>query len=181
MTLSFDIDLPEDFPASMAMAALISKDEVYRYWLARAWDLELPPMVFIGLNPSTADAVQDDPTIRRCISFAKAHDCGSIVMVNLFAFRATEPIEMKKAADPIGPANDDWLVAAFGRAKETGGKVVAAWGVHGQYKDRDYAVAALAERGGVELLCLGKTQAGDPRHPLYLKSDTPLEPLRSAA
>lgn len=181
MTLSFDIELPEDFPARMAMAALLSEDGLYRYWLARVWDLDLPPLIFIGLNPSTADALQDDPTIRRCVGFARDNGFGSTVMVNLFAFRATEPKVMKLAADPIGPANDDWLVAAFKRAQESGGKVIAAWGAHGQYKDRDYHVADLAERGGVNLWCLGKTQAGDPRHPLYIKADTAFEPLRAAA
>ncbi len=178
----FNLDLPEDFPATMAMGAFIPEHAPdYRYWLARVWDLELPILVWVMLNPSTADAALDDPTIRRCMSFARDTGHGGILVVNLFARRTKSPEVMRAADDPIGPDNDVWLMRAFKRAAETGGKVVAAWGVHGQFQDRDYAVANLADRAGVTLLCLGKTQGGDPRHPLYVKGGTAFTPLREAA
>ena len=82
----------------------------YRYTLWRAWDMFNPGYVmFIGLNPSTADEVQDDPTIRRCIGYAKEWGYGAFCMTNIFAFRATDPRVMKAQADPVGPENDKWL------------------------------------------------------------------------
>lgn len=168
-------------PADVEKAAVISDDGLYRYSLVRRWDVTLPVMVFIMLNPSTADANLDDPTIRRCMGFARTMGFGGIMVVNLFAFRATSPDDMKAAEDPVGLDNDHWLGKAFDYCSRAQRSAVAAWGVHGQHKDRDYAVAALAAKHGVELMCLGKTKGGDPRHPLYVKGDTALEPLRSQA
>src|SRR5882724_4976365 len=88
--------------------AVLSDCERYRYALWRRW-AERPAVLFVGLNPSTADALQDDPTIRRCIRFAKAWGYGALYMGNLFAFRATDPRAMKAEADAVGPDNDGWL------------------------------------------------------------------------
>lgn len=128
---------------------------------------------FIGLNPSTADAATDDPTIRRCIQFATSWGFDRLVMANLFAFRATDPREMLRAEDPVGPANDDLLRKAAVRAD----LVLACWGAHGGHRDRDADVVRLIrEAGGPPLHVLKLTKGGCPAHPLYLpKTLTPQE------
>ena len=121
--------------------------------------------MFIGLNPSTADETVDDPTIRRCIGFAKAWGYGGIYMLNAYAFRATNPKDMKAAADPIGPGNDE----AFGYYRSKVGLIVAAWGAH---CDPERA-RKVCQAVGRPVECLGLTAAGAPKHPLYLKATTP--------
>lgn len=116
--------------------------------------------MFIGLNPSVADEVQDDPTIRRCAAFAKAWGYGALCMSNLFAFRATDPADMIAADDPVGPDNDRYLTDLASNA----GVVVAAWGTNGTHRSRDLAVRAMIPN----LHYLHKTKAGHPGHPLYL-------------
>jgi hypothetical protein len=117
--------------------------------------------MFVGLNPSTADEAVNDPTIRRCVGFAQAWGYGSLCMVNLFAFRATEPRAMKDCEEPVGKQNDEWLQRlAAGAAIR-----IAAWGNHGSYKGRDAIVAKFLGR----MHCLGRTKKGDPRHPLYVR------------
>lgn len=140
----------------------------YRLELGRRWR-DGQTAVFIGLNPSTADESQDDPTIRRCINFAKLWGCGSLVMLNLFAFRATDPAVMKRELEPVGVGNDEVLMkwakdAAF---------IVATWGVHGTHKGRDQEVRKLLPA----LQCLGTTKDGHPKHPLYLPSNLFPQPL----
>lgn len=115
----------------------------------------------IGLNPSTADEIQNDPTITRCISFAKSWGYGGVCVVNLFAFRATVPLDMMNAADPVGPANDIWLTDLAKAA----GIVVAAWGNDGSYLGRSAAVKAMFSN----LHCIKLNKSGEPAHPLYLK------------
>jgi hypothetical protein len=148
----------------------------YRYWLTRTWDDARPPLAVVGLNPSTADAEQDDPTIRRCMGFAWAWGHGGLVMLNLFALRSTDPKGLRRAFDPVGPANDATLLEAT-----KGRRVLCAWGAHGTYCDRnrrvldlfndmDMADGADAAR---DLVCLGTTQDGHPRHPLYVRADQP--------
>ena len=141
----------------------------YRYRLSRVWNDRIPSVLFIGLNPSTADAEQDDPTVRRCIGFARQWGYGGMVLVNLFAWRATDPRELKRVIDPIGPENDRWIAAEAARA----GRIVAIWGNGGRLGDRDRAV--LRRLGAV--YCMGRTKKGCPRHPLYLAGTTPLERL----
>lgn len=136
----------------------------YRYDLRRIWDRRTLPALFIMLNPSTADAVTDDPTIRRCIGFAHAWGMGGIVVKNLFAFRATKPSDLLLANDPIGPRN---LQIGIGNAS----LIIVSWGGHaerGIIKDRaDYVLNTLwSHRKRVH--CLGTTLNGCPRHPLYL-------------
>lgn len=141
-----------------------SPDGCHRYTLWREWDsLDLSDrgyVQFIGLNPSTATDDIDDPTVRRCIRFAKSWGYGALCMTNAFAFRATDPRVMKAHSDPIGPENDKWLVSM---AKDAG-IVIAAWGVHGAFMNRDEAILKLLP----EVHCLGTTKEGYPRHPLYL-------------
>jgi len=152
-----------------ASRATLSPCRKYRYELWRIWDPARKPAVFIGLNPSTADETQDDPTIRRCKSFAERFDCGGLCMINLFAFRATDPEAMKAATDPIGPDNDNHLLSCCAQA----GVIVCAWGAHGSYRDREKQVCWLLK---FNMKCLGRTKDGQPRHPLYLKKDTELVP-----
>jgi hypothetical protein len=143
----------------------------YRYTLWRAWDPERPRVAFVMLNPSTADARRDDPTIRRCIRFARDWGFGSVEVVNLFAFRARSPRRLRRAMDPVGPGNDRHLLAAASRAR----RLVAAWGIHGSLRSRDHAVRKLLGKRH-KLRCLGTTASGYPRHPLYFPSTTVLIP-----
>jgi hypothetical protein len=123
--------------------------------------------MFIGLNPSTADETLDDPTIRRCIGYAKAWGYGALCMTNLFAWRATDPHEMKAAYSPVGLFNDVYLK----QCAEGAGVVVAAWGVHGEHQHRNIVVMEML----TGLACLGVTKNGYPKHPLYLRKD--LKPI----
>jgi hypothetical protein len=131
----------------------------YRYALWRSWDSARPRVLFIGLNPSTADERSDDPTLRRCMRFARDWGYGGMCTGNLFAFRATEPKAMLSAADPVGPKNDAWLR----RLADEAALVVAAWGNHGAYRSRSTVVRGLLG----ELHCLAVNQSGEPAHPLY--------------
>ena len=160
-------DLFDGFPAdTMDRGATISQCGLYRYSLWRRW-APGPMCVFIGLNPSTADATLDDPTIRRCVGFAKSWGFGGLMMLNLFAYRATDPAGMKAALDPIGPENDEAL--HFAHSNTT--TVIAAWGAHGTFKGRAQQVRAMLPR----LHYLRLTKDGYPGHPLYLPAH--LKPL----
>ncbi len=140
----------------------------YRYKLQIVWDETKPLAAFIGLNPSTADETQDDPTVRRCRGFAESWGCGGIRMLNLFAYRATLPAFMKLAEDPIGAEN---RLADF--LEGCNGPHVACWGANGSHRGRAEFISRLPP----ELQCLGRNSDGSPKHPLYLKADTKLEPL----
>lgn len=152
----------------MEKSAII--DGPYRYRLARIWDPQIPPFVYVMLNPSTADADQDDPTIRVCMGRARRAGAGGIVVVNLFAFRATKPEAMKAAADPVGEKNDFFIRSAL----TPGCTVVGAWGADGRFCDRDYAVRMLIRREGHPIWCIGRTRKGDPCHPLRQAYSNPL-------
>jgi hypothetical protein len=132
-------------------AARFSADQVYRYNLTRIWDGSRGALVVIGLNPSTADATTDDPTIRRCIGFAKRERLGGLVMLNLFAFRATDPKRMRCADDPVGPDNDHAIREAVAANRRLGSVFVAAWGAHGSHLRRDAKVHAMIP----DLKCFG--------------------------
>jgi hypothetical protein len=150
-------------------AAVLSSDGKYRYFLSRTWNEGGKVIAFIGLNPSTADATHDDPTIRRCTRFAKDWGGGALWMVNLFALRATQPRALFEASDPIGSDNESWL----DRAVDTAELTVAAWGNHGVLMNR---AASLAQRFHGRLCALGMTKQGMPRHPLYVRADTVARP-----
>ncbi|KQO98150.1 DUF1643 domain-containing protein [Leifsonia sp. Leaf264] len=137
-------------------------DGDYRYTLTRVWDPALPTMTYVLLNPSTADAVELDPTLRRCVAFAKREGFGGMVILNLYAFRTKDPKVMLAAADPVGPEND--LVFAG-----VTGTVVAGWGTNADPARVAQAVALLPQ-----LHALGVTKDGHPRHPLYVRGDAPL-------
>lgn len=156
--------------------AVLSPDGVYRYRLWRIWDQDRAPTAFVMLNPSTADASIDDPTIRRCVGFARSWGAGGVVVVNLYAFRATDPADLLAAeargVDVIGPDNDAHIRTVFSAVDG----VVFAWGatpvgpgVARRVRD--------ALPPGVEVSCLGVTKHGHPRHPLYLAANTARVPL----
>jgi hypothetical protein len=148
----------------MKRDAVISDCGLYRYLLKRVWDASLPGLVFIMLNPSKADAKIDDPTILACIAIARAQGCGGIVVVNLFAYRATSPADMKAAADPVGPKCNKYIVCAL---KTKPKMVIAAWGADGWYRNRCVDVRAFVTiRYSTSLHCLGTTKDGSPKHPL---------------
>lgn len=151
--------------------AVLSSDRKYRYVLWRWWgDREKSYAMFIGLNPSTADEMNDDPTVRRCVGFARDWGYGGLCMMNLFALRSTDPKEMMLHPEPIGPANDNWLLDLSWLA----GIVIAAWGMKGGYQQRNEIVCAMLGN----MVCLGLTKNGHPRHPLYLPKNIKPRPFK---
>ncbi|MBV2360182.1 DUF1643 domain-containing protein [Thalassococcus sp. CAU 1522] len=150
-------------PGGVASRALYSPCGAYRYGLERRWAAGRG-LLCIMLNPSTATEAANDPTIERCQRRAVALGFGAVRIANLFGFRATRPADLKRAADPVGPANDALLAQWTAEAD----MVLAAWGVHGALAGRGRRVAA-ALRGDVRHL--GLTRDGFPRHPLYVSYD----------
>ena len=146
--------------------AVISDCGGYRYLLTRTWNDAAPAVLFVMLNPSTADATVDDATIRRCVGFARAWGCGELRVLNLFAWRATDPRDLRLAADPVGPQNDHMLAAEAWKASQApGGITVCAWGAGGGFRDRDRAVLGILRHARPQ--CLRATADGLPSHPLY--------------
>lgn len=155
--------------------AVLSDCGAYRYSLTRRWGSGNDLALWVMLNPSTADATQDDPTIRRCVSFSKEWKCDGLVVVNLFALRATDPKALYAHEQPVGPEND-WYLGDWMRDEDVV-VAVAGWGAHGSLNDRGHAVWLLSCEARRQLYCLGTTKDGQPRHPLYVKGGTPLQPL----
>lgn len=147
--------------------ALFDPTGAYRYRLVRAWGPG-GRVAFVMLDPNTADAVRDDPTIRRCVGFARRWGFGSLEVVNLFAFCAPDPRTLTRADDPVGPENDRHITGALRRAD----LVVCAWGATPLARARAVEVVPLF--AGRRARCLGLTKRGAPRHPLYLRADTAL-------
>lgn len=159
------------------MGAVISDCGRYRYTLEREWLTGSGTCLFVMLNPSTADASEDDPTIRRCVRFAQGWGYGRLTVGNLFAFRATDPNQLLHAADPIGPENDRWLARLCDQAQ----RIVIAWGAHPKAQARaEVAMRHVIDRHPYKRpFCLGATKSGAPRHPLYVPGD--FEPIEFAA
>ena len=155
------------------VSAVFSPDRRYRYILRRTVGLGLDACLFIMLNPSTADETQDDPTVRRCIGYARRWGFGVMGVANIFALRSTDPRLLAHAGDPIGPDNDAWLVKSA-RYADT---VVCAWVNWGQLLGRGEQVRTMLTDAGVGLQHLGLTGRGQPRHPLYLARDQERLPL----
>ncbi len=143
--------------------ARFSLDGVYRYELTRRW-ARGPVACWIMLNPSTADAVQDDATIRRCIRFSRDWGMSGLVVVNLFAFRATKPTALFDSSDPIGDLNDEAIHDAVVGSRIT----ILAWGAHGGIQNRDVDVLGALQVFRPEVYCLAYTKDGHPGHPLRL-------------
>lgn len=162
--------------------AEISECKRYRYRLWRCWDNDKPTCLFVMLNPSTADGENDDPTIRRCVSFAKREGCGMLMVVNLFAYRTAYPKELlesrDRGSDIIGPQNETFIYHEAMASR----LVIAAWGAQPYLRGRDKSVEALIRqaRDDRKIHCLGTTKSGAPRHPVRLAKDTPLQEWRSS-
>lgn len=151
--------------------ATFSEDMAYRYLLRIIWDATLLPACFIGLNPSTADEMYDDPTIRRCKDFAKRWGCGGLLMANVFAFRATKPEDMMRATDPVGGTeNTVFILSAASQSILT----VAAWGNYGSHGKRSEHVKTILKAGGYTVKCFRLCKNGEPFHPLYMAAKTEL-------
>lgn len=135
----------------------------YRYGLMRRWAAG-PSLLYVMLNPSTATEAANDPTIERCERRARALGYAGLGVVNLFAFRATRPQDLKRAEDPAGPLNEAAIALALRHADQ----VLCAWGAHGGHLEQDQRVLALLRQSGRPLLHLGLTKDGAPRHPLYV-------------
>ena len=148
----------------MTSSAVISECGTYRYHLQRIWSDE-PRVCWIMLNPSTADAEQDDPTIRRVIGFSKAWGHGGIDVVNLFALRATNPVALHTHFDSIGGFNDEWISRVAANRDVT--RIVAAWGRGGEFRNRGRQVLGILRDYSVETV----GESTYPKHPLYLKGD----------
>lgn len=159
----------------MIRDACISDCGKYRYWLSRTWvPFALPRLCYIMLNPSTADAEQDDPTITRCIQRAKHLNFGSITVVNLFAWRATDPLELWNVPDPIGPDNDATICQVVMNSE----RVICGWGIQGAMMQRDTTIRKLLRDAGVQPYALRLTKGGHPAHPLYLPYSLQPEPMK---
>jgi len=151
--------------------AVYSDCEHYRYLLTRVWDKTRPRALFVMLNPSTATEVQNDPTVERCERRARTLGFGAFRVTNIFAWRATDPKEMRAQPDPVGPENDAAIRDSVDWATGAGAKIICAWGAHGAHLDRGAAVERLLRATGRELWHLGLTKAGAPKHPLYIGYD----------
>jgi hypothetical protein len=147
--------------------AIFSPCRNYRYALWRWWDADKPFLMVVGLNPSTADETNDDPTIRRCKRFAADWGYGGLCMVNLFAIRSKDRKIILSHPEPVGIDNDETLKNVSANA----GMILAAWGADGAHMGRDKWMGQLLGRYRI-IWCLGKTKDGHPRHPLYIKADT---------
>jgi len=157
-----------DHAIEMRKSATISDCGRYRYLLRRHWDEQKMAVSFVMLNPSTADADKDDPTIRSCCRLARSWNYGGIAVVNLFAWRATDPRELTKADDPVGPENDEYIRMAVRNTDFT----ICAWGAYAAAGPRIKPVVAIIRQYRDFAHCLGTTKAGHPKHPLYIKTGT---------
>lgn len=146
-------------------SAVLSEDGIYRYSLDRTWQHGGPRALFVMLNPSTADAHLDDPTIRRCKGFALALGCTGVTVVNLYAYRATKPADLWRAEDPVGPENDEHLADTLTSWRDLGWPVIGAWGANAE-PERVRDVLRLVD--GIEWTALSVTAGGMPGHPLYI-------------
>ncbi|MEL7332166.1 MAG: DUF1643 domain-containing protein [Cyanobacteria bacterium J06560_2] len=154
----------EQVTASIERTAILDRTGNYRYRLGRRWQTTGPEVAFVMLNPSSADATQDDPTLRACIQFAQKWNYASLSVVNLFGYRTPHPSELKKVKDPIGAENDAYVLAAVTAAK----KVVLAWGNEGGLLGRDRAILTQLLPHKQKLHYLLLNRSGQPRHPLYV-------------
>ena len=160
--------------------ATFSDDRLYRYALWRVWgDLFRPKgfVNFILLNPSTADEKRSDPTVTRCVLRARQWGYTGLLVTNLFAYRATDPRELKQVLDPVGPENDKVILERAAQAA----LIVCGWGNHGAYGGRSRRVRQLLSIDGMRLHALGFNRSGEPEHPLYLPNARKPQPMGVAA
>lgn len=152
--------IKDDAPST----AIYSDCERYRYALTRTWHAEGQKVLFVMLNPSKATEVQNDPTVERCERRARALGYGAFQVTNIFAWRETNPHQMRKTPHPVGPDNDALIVEGALWADT----IIAAWGTHGAHRDRGPEVATLLRGTGKPIHHLGLSKDGHPKHPLYI-------------
>jgi hypothetical protein len=152
--------------STIKKSAVFSKCQKYRYSLTRSWNSADGYVLFIGLNPSIADETIDDPTLTRCINFAKDWGYGGLIMVNLFAYMSTYPTDLKKVKLPIGNNNNKHILKNHQKSQLT----VAAWGNDGHFLKRDKEILKIISNP----MCLNINKSGQPAHPLYQKKDQEL-------
>lgn len=153
----------------MERNAIIDSTGKYRYSLSRTWDTNLEKIIFILLNPSTADAYVDDNTVKKCIKFAETWKFGSLEIVNLFAYRATDPRVLITVDEPIGKENDRYILESVKNAN----KIVVGWGNKCCFSSRDIDVLNLLSN--YKLYCLDINKTGKPKHPLYVAENKELK------
>ena len=158
-----------------ASSAEFSLCRTYRYWLHRRWS-DGPNDLWCALNPSTADAELDDPSVRRMVGFSRRDGAGGLYLWNAYALRATDPAALWSHRDPVGETNDEVLRALARHAR----RVIVAWGANAEHARALLVWRALAGMAHGRVYCLGRTKSGAPRHPLYVRRDTPLEPWSPA-
>lgn len=171
--LDVHVEQVEDLAGGTAAAVFDSRRREYRYLLTRIWDASLPTAVFVMLNPSTAGADADDPTVRRIAGpkgFARKFGAGGVAIVNLFALCSPDPARLRTHRDPVGFYNSMFVRQAVRQAD----LVVAAWGAGGVLANRGVDMARSLHASGVRLRALGYTSTGQPRHPLYVPGNAEL-------
>jgi hypothetical protein len=156
------MDLPED-GKRWSSGATFSEDRRYRYLLWRTFG-EGPTVNYVLLNPSSADEARNDPTVERCVRRGLIMGYAKVLVTNIFALRSTDPGQLYRAEDPIGPYNDRAILQAAREARS----VVCGWGNHGEYLDRGRQVLELLQAAGIAPHCLTVTRSGQPGHPLYV-------------
>jgi hypothetical protein len=164
MTSSYQSVWPDDARGGDALI-----EGPYRYLLRRWWGPRPEYLLWVMLNPSTADGQSDDATLLRCLAFSRREGYDRLLVANLFAFRTSQPEQLRQVADPVGNENDQHIQDAAARAST----IIVAWGTRGSLHDRDQTVLTQLAR---PLWCLGTNRDGSPRHPLYLKSECQLVP-----
>lgn len=175
---------PQVVPDGILRSAFPEGKGEYRYWLKIEWDTNAPTLVACMLNPSHASDVTRDRTTDRLTNFAVRWGFGAVHVVNLFAWRSADPKKMFAQPERIGPENDRHLREAIQIAQSNGGKFLVAWGNDGNYRDgrAAYLLSMIAGAGQMDLLCLGRTASGQPKHPLargkaWIPDDFPAAPF----
>ena len=156
-------------PEKEQRSAKFSDCRIYRYHLSQVWDSKKKNLIWLLLNPSTADELQNDPTVERCERRARMWGFGGVEVFNIFAYRATDPKNMKAFSDPIGPDNDLWMEDFAIKSRDAIG--IIAWGDHGLHRQRGRSVLDLLIRNRATVYALKVNKSGEPAHPLYLKYD----------
>lgn len=176
MDVLIKIEKDEDLLGHGMQTGAIFSDEktpIYRYFLWRMWDTNLPCLILIMLNPSEADQINNDQTIRVVINRAREEGFGAVAVVNLFAWRSKSPADMKKAEYPVGPLNDQIIKMLLSEKDQA---ILCAWGPHGSHKNRSEEIKCQIQRAGIVPLVINLSKDGQPGHPLYKQSSEKLRP-----
>jgi hypothetical protein len=162
----------------MISEAGISSDKKYRWWLFRCWAAHLPLIIWIMMNPSTADHQKNDPTILKIIRYSKKWGYGAVLVLNIYAFRSSRPENLPRVMkDAVGKTNDWWIRTIFRFAVRKKIPVICAWGV--KHKERGAQIRVVADEAGLQLMCLELALNAEPKHPRFLSEDLRPRPLQS--